>query len=99
MLDLCTSRPNPVKTLPSKHAAAQQFWVGKGEWQHLPVRDIAAAWRCSSSGLAAAAALAAPLAPTRDSDAALARAPYALQGARMIWCSRGQAARPCLALL
>ena len=78
----CTVHQPPEKyILFSKHAAAQQFWVGKGEWQHLPVRDIAAAWRCSSSGLAAAAALAAPLAPTRDSDAALAWTPYALQGA------------------
>jgi len=62
---------------------AQQFWAGKGEYAHVPVRDIAAAWRCSSSGLASAAALAAPLPPSRDGDAALAWAPYALQGARL----------------
>lgn len=70
---------------------AQQFWAGKGEYAHVPVRDIAAAWRCSSSGLAAAAALATPLPPSRDGDAALAWAPYALQGARpAAWARRAQ---------
>ena len=73
--------PGKTRGKAEGRSASQQFWVGKGEYQHVPVRDIAAAWRCSSSGLAVAAALAAPLRPSREGDAALAWAPYALQGA------------------
>ncbi|KAK9836042.1 hypothetical protein WJX81_008449 [Elliptochloris bilobata] len=80
----CPPRKDPAGFLQEVTSARDQaqFWAGKGEWQHMPVRDIAAAWRRSSSGLAAAAALAAPLRPSRDGDAALAWAPYALRGWR-----------------